>query len=307
VLCYATVGVVHNQGKKMKSMTGYGKASCEREGREVTVEIKSVNHRFLDLNLKLPKIFFPCEERVRKTVAQYVTRGHLDVYINYTDYAQTNKELVVDENLAAAYVETARMLSEKFGVENDYTVKMLMKTSDVLTVRAKDVADEFWAELVADAVSAALCELDKMRITEGEKLRNDLEQRIDTVEEFVAEIAKIAPTVSEDYKQRLEARIKELLAGIQPDEAKLCQEVAFFADKSNIDEELTRLNSHIVQYRAILENEKPTGRQLDFLVQELNREVNTICSKSNNLVITNTGLRLKNEIEKIREQIQNIE
>lgn len=291
----------------MKSMTGYGKAVFENEGRELTIEIKAVNHRFLDINFKFPKAFWQFEDTARKIIAERISRGHLDVFMTYSDYSQTAKECEIDFGLAQTYVDAAKALSEKFGVINDLTAVSLIRTQDVLSIKNAEADSEALAMMLNGALTEALNALDRMRCFEGEKLKNDLSGRIDNVESITAEIEKYAPNVVSDYRNKLSARINELLEDTRIDEARLGQEVCFFADKCNIDEEITRLKSHVSHFRALLAEEKSVGRATDFLVQELNRETNTICSKSNDISLTQLGLNLKNEVEKIREQIQNIE
>ena len=292
----------------MHSMTGYGKANVVCEGRELTIELKAVNHRFLDLNIKMPKIFSCCEDILRKTIAQNVSRGHIDVYVNYSDKSEKEKHVDIDFGLAAGYVEAARQLAEKFkGIQNDFTLNSLMRIPDVLKAVAPEEDEEFLKSLVSKTVSIACDDLNEMRRFEGEKIKDDLLSRIDNVENFVVQIKEKAPDVAEEYSEKLKIRISEALADVDYDESKFLNEVAFFIDKSNIDEEIARLFSHVSHFRQLIGEDDCAGRKLDFLVQELNREANTICSKSNNAQLTSIALLLKNEIEKIREQVQNAE
>ena len=292
----------------MYSMTGYGKANVVCEGRELTIELKAVNHRFLDLNIKMPKIFSCCEDILRKTIAQNVSRGHIDVYVNYSDKSEKEKHVDIDFGLAAGYVEAARQLAEKFkGIQNDFTLNSLMRIPDVLKAVAPEEDEEFLKSLVSKTVSIACDDLNEMRRFEGEKIKDDLLSRIDNVENFVVQIKEKAPDVAEEYSEKLKIRISEALADVDYDETKFLNEVAFFIDKSNIDEEIARLFSHVSHFRQLIGEDDCAGRKLDFLVQELNREANTICSKSNNAQLTSIALLLKNEIEKIREQVQNAE
>ena len=292
----------------MYSMTGYGKANVVCEGRELTIELKAVNHRFLDLNIKMPKIFSCCEDILRKTIAQNVSRGHIDVYVNYSDKSEKEKHVDIDFGLAAGYVEAARQLAEKFkGIQNDFTLNSLMRIPDVLKAVASEEDEEFLKSLVSKTVSIACDDLNEMRRFEGEKIKDDLLSRIDNVENFVVQIKEKAPDVAEEYSEKLKIRISEALADVDYDESKFLNEVAFFIDKSNIDEEIARLFSHVSHFRQLIGEDDCAGRKLDFLVQELNREANTICSKSNNAQLTSIALLLKNEIEKIREQVQNAE
>lgn len=292
----------------MHSMTGYGKANVVCEGRELTIELKAVNHRFLDLNIKMPKIFSCCEDILRKTIAQNISRGHIDVYVNYSDKSEKEKHVDIDFGLAAGYVEAARQLAEKFeGIQNDFTLNSLMRIPDVLKAVAPEEDEEFLKSLVSKTVSIACDDLNEMRRFEGEKIKDDLLSRIDNVENFVVQIKEKAPDVAEEYSEKLKIRISEALADVDYDESKFLNEVAFFIDKSNIDEEIARLFSHVSHFRQLIGEDDCAGRKLDFLVQELNREANTICSKSNNAQLTSIALSLKNEIEKIREQVQNAE
>lgn len=291
----------------MFSMTGYGRGEYKSEGLELTAEVKTVNNRYLDVSLKCPRAFTAYEEALRSVVKDKLTRGHADVFISYTDRRERKKSICIDEALADAYVEAARRLGARYkDVENDFTVTALMRMSDVIRPEDDSSCDE---ELVAAAKSAlcsALESLNKMREKEGGKLAADMLRRIDTIETLVKKIKERAPLVAADYAARLTEKVKNALDGVAYDEGRLLTEVTVFTDKCNIDEELTRLDSHICQFREIAK-ERLVGRKLDFLVQEFNREANTICSKSNDITVTSFALELKNEIEKIREQVQNVE
>ena len=291
----------------MFSMTGYGKGEYKQGGIELTVEIKTVNNRYLDVSVKSPKIFNAYEEAIRAQVREKLTRGHADLFINFVDKREKAKELYVDVAAAKGYYDAALKLKTLFPLlADDFTLTTLLKSPDV--VRQEDVqgADEALLAALHSALGTALENLNVMRRKEGEKLAQDMLSRMDEVERLVGIVKERAPLVSETYRNKLSERMKEVLSGVDFDETRLLTEVAVFADKSNIDEELTRLTSHISQFRSICKEER-VGRKLDFLVQEFNRESNTICSKSNDLAVTNAGLALKNEIEKIREQVQNVE
>lgn len=291
----------------MFSMTGYGRGEYKCGGLEITAEIKTVNNRYLDISVKCPKIFTANEEVIRSLVREKLTRGHADLYISYTDKRDRQKSLYLDLATARAYVESARAIKQAFPeLADDLTVTSLMRQSDVLRQEDPASADDQLLLGLKEAVNGALDKLNAMREVEGEKLAKDMLSRVDTVERTVEKVCERAPLISEEYKKRLFEKIKAYTESVNPDEGRLLTEVAIFADKSNIDEELTRLKSHISQFRQIAK-ERLVGRKLDFLVQEFNRESNTICSKSNDLVITKLGLELKNEIEKIREQVQNVE
>jgi uncharacterized protein (TIGR00255 family) len=291
----------------MFSMTGYGKGVYQQGGIELTVEIKTVNNRFLDVAVKAPRIFVAYEEIIRSIVRKKLTRGHADVFVNLTDKREKGKELYLDLPLACAYYNAAKQLAEALpDALNDVTISTILRYGNVLKEDDSQSADEELIAALTEALNEALDRLNGMRKTEGEKLKADLLSRMNTVEKLVQTVAERAPFVAQEYKTKLEERVKKALQDVAIDEGRLLNEVAVFTDKSNIDEELTRLQSHIAQFRSICE-EEIAGRKLDFLVQEFNREANTVCSKSNDLTITRAGLALKNEIEKIREQVQNLE
>lgn len=291
----------------MLSMTGYGKGECKEGGIELTCEIKTVNNRYLDVSVKAPKIFMAYEDVVRGTIRDKITRGHADVFVSFKDKREKPAALAVDIPLALSYAEAARTLKKALpSLQDDLTLTSVLRYPDVLKQDDAAAADEALLSALKTALDAALSRLNKMREIEGEKLKADMLSRMETIEGLVKEIAALAPKVAQSYREKLETRVRDYLDGVNPDEGRLLTEVAAFADRSNIDEELTRLFSHIAQFRSICE-EGIVGRKLDFLVQEFNREANTACSKSNDIEITRLGLALKNEIEKVREQVQNLE
>lgn len=291
----------------MFSMTGYGKGEYKADGIELTVEIKTVNNRYLDIAIKSPKIFTAYEEAIRTQVREKLSRGHADIFVGFVDKREKVKQLFVDENAAKAYYDAALRLKTMFpSLADDFTVTALMRSADVVRQEELQGADEELLSALTSALGAALDNLNAMRLKEGQKLKDDMLSRMDVIEKLVNSVRERAPLVAENFRKRMEERMREVLQGVEFDETRLLTEVAAFADKSNIDEELTRLYSHISQFRSICREER-VGRKLDFLVQEFNRETNTICSKSNDLEVTNAGLALKNEIEKVREQVQNIE
>ena len=289
----------------MYSMTGFGKAEY-KNGYELTVEIKSVNNRFLDIIPKYPKSFIVYDDLIRKTIQSKLTRGRVEVFFTFADSREIEKELGTDVALAKAYYNSASLIANELNIENDLTVSRIMRMPDVVSQIASETDEEAIKVILTETLTTALNNLNTMRQAEGEKLKNDLLSRIDEVERLVGLLKEYAPNVAESYRKKIEERVRNILENTQVDENRLLQEVAIFADKSNIDEEITRLYSHISQFRKIL-NDKNAGRKLDFLVQEFNREANTVCSKANDVEITNIALLLKCEIEKIREQIQNIE
>lgn len=292
----------------MKSMTGYGKAIVSSGNRELTVELKSVNHRFLDISTKMSRAFSAHEDLVRSVLSSGIARGHVDVFVNYRLISDSDKVVTVDVTLAKGYVEAARQLREEFPeLRDDFTIASLMRSSDVLSVEQQVNDDELMREMLREGLKRAVENLNVMRETEGNKLRSDLLQKISAVEGLLEKIKAEAPTVAENYREKLRVRVQAALGDVSLDESKLANEVCFFADKVCIDEEITRLTTHIAHAREILASNEAVGRKMDFLVQELNRETNTICSKSSCIAITNIALEMKNEIEKIREQVQNLE
>lgn len=291
----------------MLSMTGYGRGEYMEGGIELSVEIKTVNNRYLDALIKAPRIFAAYEEVIRARVREKITRGHADVYVSLSDKREKKKTLELDEGVAASYIAAARRLSRlSSDIPFDVTATSLLRMPDVVVRDESQAADDELIAALTSALSSALENLNAMRFKEGEKLRADMLSRMDRIEQLVKMVAERAPLVAEDYRAKLKEKIEKYLQGATYDEGKLLTEVALFSDKSNIDEELTRLKSHIEQFRDICRS-PIVGRKLDFLVQEFNRETNTICSKSNDITITKCGLELKNEIEKIREQVQNVE
>lgn len=291
----------------MLSMTGYGKGEYSADGIELTCEIKTVNNRYLDVSIKAPRIFSAYEEVIRATVRKKLTRGHADVFVSLKDKRERPTALTCDLALATSYVAAAKTLKSAFPeLVDDVTLSSVLRYPEVLKQEETQSLDEALTTALETALDGALDNLNAMRAVEGEKLKTDMLSRMQTIEGLVQEISLRAPLVATEYKDKLTARVKEYLDGAAIDENRILNEVAVFTDKSNIDEELTRLRSHIGQFRSICE-EGVVGRKLDFLVQEFNREANTTCSKSNDVEITRAGLALKNEIEKIREQVQNLE
>lgn len=291
----------------MKSMTGYGKAAIERDGIEIIIEMKAVNNRHLDLNCKLPRALFFLEDTIRKGVAAKVSRGRVDLFVTYNDKRNLPRAVNIDAGLAEGY-RNAAMLAEKiYGVPNDLTASVLLRLPEVVKADAAEDDQEALTSITVEALNNCIDAFNAMRLKEGEALRADISSRLEVMRQLRGQITDFAPTVVAEQREKLVARISEYLKDIPYDEARLLNEVAFYADKVNIDEELTRLGSHFEQLASILKQTEPVGRKLDFLVQELNREANTICSKSNSSALTQVALQLKCEIEKIREQVQNIE
>ncbi|MBE5747447.1 MAG: YicC family protein [Clostridiales bacterium] len=291
----------------MLSMTGYGKGEYAEGGLELTCEIKTVNNRYLDVSIKAPRIFAAYEDVIRTTIRKKLTRGHADLFISFKDKRERPTALTVDIPLASSYVAAAKALKEAFpDLPDDVTLSSVLRYPEVLKQEDAISLDEEMTKALDKALNIALDNLNEMRAVEGEKLKADMLSRVATIEGLVGEISARAPMIAQEYREKLTARVQEYLAEAKIDENRILTEVAVFTDKSNIDEELTRLRSHIEQFRSIA-TEGIVGRKLDFLVQEFNREANTTCSKSNDVTITRAGLALKNEIEKIREQVQNLE
>ena len=288
-------------------MTGYGKSVAESDGRKITVEMKSVNHRFLDITVKLPKVLSFAEDAVRRVLIDNFKRGHFDVYVTYENTKNDGVELSVNEAVAKEYLKIKDVLCDKYGVQDDFTVTALMRTADVIETKTVEEDEDALKSLIVSGVLGASEQMKKMRAFEGEKLRNDILKKVSVIESTVGEIRSIAPETVVAYREKLKERITEALNGVQIDEARLLNEVAFYSDKVSIDEEITRLSTHISNMRSLLEATEPVGRKMDFLVQEFNRETNTIGSKANNMRITKEVLAIKNEIEKMREQAANIE
>lgn len=291
----------------MYSMTGYGKGVSKRDGKTITIEIKTVNHRFLDCNIKLPRNFLFVEDRVKKAVSSALSRGHVDLYLTYEQTSTDEGAYTVDLDLANNYLAAVKKLGEGTGLENDVTLSTLLKVGDIVTKQQAVEDEDLLAEMTLEAVGTALENLKVMREREGQSQKADIASKLDSIEDCLGRIKQFAPKVVEDYRALLNARIAEVVQPSLVDKQRLATEVALFADHCAIDEEITRLSTHIVNMRLLLEANEPVGRKMDFLVQEFNRETNTIGSKANDRRITKEVLAIKNEIEKMREQAANIE
>lgn len=291
----------------IKSMTGYGNAKGVAEGLELSVELKSVNNRFLDTAVRMPRTYMFAEEAVKSAVQRHITRGKVDVFINIDSSNANDVVVKVNEPLLKGYLAAIRETAETYGVANDVTAMSLCRFPDVLSVEKKEVNQEEMVAAIESVLDQALQEYDAMRAKEGEKLRDDVASRIKTIERMVQIVEEESPKTVAEYKARLEQKMRDVLENTNIDESRILTEAAIFADKVAVDEETVRLRSHIAQMTDLLNSDGPVGRKLDFLVQEMNRETNTIGSKCQNASIAHVVVDIKAEIEKIREQIQNIE
>lgn len=289
----------------IRSMTGFGYYEYSENDITVTIEIKTVNHRYFDIFLRMPKQISAFEDRVRAIISDRIQRGKVDVYITCDNKAEDATDVVLDERLAEAYSNALKALAARLGLRDDISVSTLARFPDILKVEKKEDDDRVGG-ILEKAVEEAVSSLLEMREKEGEKLRESMVLNLNTVKAYLERIKEKAPMVVKEYKEKLEARIEEL-TGMSIDPARLAVEVAIYADKCSIDEEIVRLGSHIDQMRDMLDKGSPVGKKLDFLIQEMNREVNTIGAKAADLDITRYVVELKSEIEKLREQVQNIE
>ena len=290
----------------IKSMTGFGRAVYEIDGRKYTVEIKSVNHKYSDVSVKLPRVLISLEDGIKKQIASNISRGKIDVFVSFEDYSEKVTNIRINKALAKEYLKELKDLADETGLEFSPSVLEISKLPDILKLEDSDETDQISSELNI-ALDAAIKNFVEMRTVEGQKLASDMKNRVDWIEGKVEEIAKFSATLVPEYIEKLEARVKEYLKTDVVDEARLAQEIVIYSDKCSIEEELTRLRSHISQFNNLLKGDSPIGKKFDFLVQEMNREVNTIGSKANSLDITNRVIEIKTEIENIREQVQNIE
>ena len=290
----------------IKSMTGYGKSNMSKNLREYQVEIKSVNHRYLDVSVKMPRSLSYLEEEIKKAVSAKLTRGKVDVFITFNNNSLEGRDIKINTEIARMYIKELRGLAESEGIVADIPVTEISKLPDVLMIQ-NNQDDETLKNELLEATNEAIENLVRTRKTEGEKIAQDLLARIQDIEEKVKKISSLSTGLIDEYVVKLNTRIKELLQDQEIDEARLAQEVVIYADKCSIEEEVTRLNSHIYQFRELLNSNEAVGKKLDFMIQEMNRETNTIGSKANNLEITNEVINMKTQLENIREQVQNIE
>lgn len=291
----------------IKSMTGFGRAEYSDAKRKITVEIKSVNHRYLDVNLKIPKKLGFFETSIRSLLKEYMQRGKVDLYMVYEDFNDENVSVKYNRDVAKAYLHYLNEMGNDFGLENDMRVSVLSRYPEVFTLEEQEIdEDELWKD-IEDAVRKACESFVDSRLKEGEHLKNDLISKLDGMLVYVDEIEKRAPDIIEEYKRRITDKVNDMLSDAAIDEGRILTEVTLFADRVCVDEEIVRLKSHIKSTKDTLIAGGSVGRKLDFIAQEMNREANTILSKSNDLLTSNVAIDLKTDIEKVREQIQNIE
>ena len=291
----------------IRSMTGFGRCEIQSGEKKFTVEMKGVNHRYLDVNIRMPKKLYFFETAIRSYLKKYIQRGKVDIFVTYEDLSEGQMSLKYNEALASEYLDYFRQMEEKFGLENDVRISALSRYPEVFTMEEQDVDEEEMWNGLREALDGACVQFVSARETEGEKLREDLIGKLDDMKAVVEKIEERSPQILSEYREKLEEKVKELLADTQIDESRIAAEVVLFADKICTDEEIVRLKSHIDHMKSTLQAGEGIGRKLDFIAQEMNREANTILSKASDLTVSNYGIDLKTEIEKVREQIQNIE
>ena len=291
----------------IKSMTGFGRCEVQKDSRKFIVELKSVNHRYLDVNIRMPKKLNFFETAIRNLLKSYANRGKVDIFITYEDLSQTQVAVKYNAVLAGEYLKYLKQMEEEFGLENDIRVSTLSRYPEVFTMEEQsEDEEELWNGL-KEALEGAFGQFVRTRQTEGENLKRDILAKLDRLSELTAYIEERSPQIVSEYRAKLEEKMKELLADTQIEESRIAAEVILFADKICTDEEVVRLKSHISHMRNTLDEKDEIGRKLDFIAQEMNREANTILSKANDIEVSDYAISLKTEIEKIREQIQNIE
>lgn len=292
---------------KLLSMTGYGNAKGSVEGQEITVELKSVNNRYLDCSVRLPRNFLFAEDTVKQAVSAGVSRGKVDVFVSAQASQDSGTVVSVNEELALGYRDAVAHIAETLGLESGLSAFSLARFPDVLTVERRELDKDKAAAALSEITAKAVEEFNAMREREGERLRRDMLGKLETIEGLVSVVEERSPQTVKEYRERLEARLRDILADRSLDEQRVITEAAIFADRTAVDEETVRLRSHIAQFRTMLEEGSPIGRKMDFLVQEFNRESNTIGSKCSDASLAKVVVDLKSEIEKIREQLQNVE
>ena len=291
----------------MKSMTGFGRAKLERNNRIYNIEIKSVNHKYCDISIKLPRSLSYLEENIKKEINSKISRGKIDVYVSFENYSEAGKEIILNKELVKEYMDKFMEVAKETGISMNVPITEITKLPDVLTIKETDDDEEIIANELMECLNSAIDNFVSMRETEGNKIKEDLLRRIDVIEKEKEKISEYSTRLIDEYVVKLEERVSKLLKTDIIDESRLAMEVVLYADKCSVEEELTRLDSHICQFRDLIEQTTPIGKKLDFLIQEMNRETNTMGSKSGSIEITNVVVNIKTELEDIREQIQNIE
>lgn len=291
----------------VKSMTGFGRCEVSEGDRKMTVEMKSVNHRYLDVTIKMPKKLNYFESAVRSILKEYMQRGKVDVFITYEDLSEAKMALRYNKEIAAQYLKYLQQMSEEFGLEQDVKAGALSRYPEVLVMEEVEEDEEELFRMLEQAVRGACEQFVETRTREGENLKRDLNAKLDELLDHVSYVEERSPQIIAEYREKLAEKVRELLGDAQPEESRVAAEVTLYADKICVDEEIVRLKSHIAHTKATLEEKDSVGRKLDFIAQEMNREANTILSKANDLEVSNRAIELKTGIEKVREQIQNIE
>ena len=291
----------------LSSLTGYGRASFVIDAREYVVEIKSVNNRYSDISIKMPRSISFLEDKIKKLISNAITRGKIEVFVSFTNNSDIGRNIEINREIAKRYIEEMRKLASEQNINSNIEVIDVMKMPDVLNTKIDETAEEVIKDELITCTNEAITNFISMREVEGEKIKEDLEKRINVISEKINKINSISTGLVEEYIVKLEKRVNELLKPNVVDETRLAQEIVIYSDKCSVEEEITRMKSHISQFLSLLDKDNSNGKRIDFLIQEMNRETNTIGSKANNLEITNYVVDIKTEVENIREQIQNIE
>lgn len=291
----------------MRSMTGFGRAKREKENRIYQIEIKSVNHKYNDISIRMPRSLSYLEDKIKKQISSSIARGKVDVYVSFENYSEEGKQVIVNQELVQEYMRQFKIIAEENNLNINIPITEITKLPEVLTLKETEQDETLIETEVLEVLQEAINNFISMREQEGAKIKEDLMTRIAKIEQEVEKISEYSTRLVEEYVVKLEQRIKEILKTDVVDQARLAMEVVIYADKCSVEEELTRLRSHIIQFRSLLEEPKAIGKKIDFLIQEMNRETNTVGSKSGSLEITNLVINIKTELEDIREQVQNIE
>ena len=291
----------------IKSMTGYGRNEAILDGKKISCEIKSVNHRYSDYSVKVPRYYGFMEDRVRKFVSEYISRGKVDIYVSIENFGDTDREILLNEGIAKTYLDALYQLRDTFGLKDDISVMNVARYSEIFkTQKVEEDEEELWNKVV-EVMKPAVEQFVEMREREGERILKDLSERVEYMRELAKKVEARSDITVEEYRNRLYSKIKEVLDDRNIDEARVLTEVAIFADKVAVNEELVRLESHFNEFYEIVNKNEPAGRKLDFLIQEINREINTTGSKANDIEVAKIVVELKGETEKLREQVQNVE